>query len=621
MGWISQTIYKGLLTLRSAEELPQGYAADSLNADLASSSSATPLKGYSLFGNQANPNDKIVAKFSYFRGEDTEVLLQVRDDATNYIVEYLNTEDIRNSANGEWLILESGLSRVLTLLDGTTIPAFFTFAPFNDSSIDGSGNLTITRQLLYGNGVESIRIWNGSTAKVASSTTNTIVIAGTQTCAQRGFSATGSVNINGTNYVYTGLSSKTFTGVTTDASGLTVGIGIAQKVDSTTLGSIDKAAIIGSSQSRIFLLDNTTCSFSNVSDATTWTAGSTLSAGGFEDFPQLNGPGTAMSFLDDWVIVFSKVKIIAFRYTFPSSTTRVSEMKEISDEGTSNPKSIIKVGNQIIYITPKGGIKRLTAVQSENVFNVEDLTESIRPSIKNWIWDDGCLLYSPKDRILIAAGQSNDTVGVNDKAVTLQFSIDENGNQIINLGIIDWFINAGAFYNGKLHFGSSVESNNFIAFDGWSKNGAPYNFKRTERIENFGNHWEKKWLKFLAVSGGLANGSTLKIKIKYGLNGSITTKEMQIKASDSNYVIQSPLNVLGGFELGTQPLGSTNEDLGDQNPFEVIFELEHIYSRIIQVEFYTEGVGQNVSIFSHGYYVENAEQHITADEIASLGVS
>jgi len=613
--WQSTTKFKGMNSLSNATELAVGECALAYNMNLGSSSQIAPMEGYSTFGNQSNAGDSIVRKFTYRRNDGTETMLQVRDNATNYIVEYLNTEDVRNSSEGEWSILEAGLSRTRTLLDGTTKKAWFDFAPFND---------TASNQLVYGNGVEDNRIWNGATAVIASTTVNTITISGTVSCANRGFAASGSVIINGTSFTYTALSGTSFTGVGTDPTGQANGSGIAQVVDSSSLSGQDPASILLSTQSRLFAAGISTArqqvNFSDVGDVTNW-AGSNPDDGGFEDWPQLDGEATALSYIDNWVFVFSENKILAFSFQFPSSTTRTVIRKDIADEGCTNPKAVRKLGDQIWYITPRGGLKRITQVAAEGVFNVEDLTEPIRPTIKNFIWDDATLEYWSKERVFIMAGKSSSDQENNDKAVMLWFSPQEGGTIGINRGIIDWFIGDMCIYNKELHFGSSVQSKDFLAFDGYSKDGAPYITKRIERIELFGNAWERKHIYFLGVSGSISSSTTLNFKLKYDLNGKTSVQEMELTGTDSEYVVQQALNVLGGFELGTEPLGGTMDEVGDLNPFEVCFELPHIYPRSIQLEISTDGSGQQYSIDFYSYQVVSADQHITNPEIKSLGAS
>lgn len=610
----SRTKFNGMYSLRKATELPLGWCAYSLNSNLGSSSEAAPMKGYSVFGHQTNSGHNIIRKYTYCRSDGTEIMLQVRDNATNYIIEYLNREDVRNSQDGEWSILEAGLSRSRVLQDGSTKKAWFDFAPFNDTG---------TNQCVYGNGVETMRIWNGATGKIASSTVNTIVLSGTATLAQRGFSATGSLIINGTTYTYTGLSGQTFTGVGTDPTGEAIGSGVAQAVDSSTLSGEDACAIILSTQARLFTAGITATpnqvNFSDVGDITSW-AGSNPDDGGFEDFPQMNGEITALSYIDEWIIVFSEKHISAFKFDFPSSTTRTVLRKDIADEGCSNPKAVRKLGDQVWYITPHGGIKRITQIASENVFNVEDLTDKIRPTIKNFIWDDACLTYSTKDRVFFAAGKSSSDMDVNDKAVNIWLALNENNELQVNLGLCDWFIGDMCEYEGDLHFGSSVQSEDFKAFDGYSKNGNSYIWKRTERIELFDEIFERKFVKFLGLIGSIAVGTTLYITLKYDLNGKTTKKEMKINGTDEGFVVQQPLNTLGGFELGTEPLGGTMDEIGDLNPFEVVFEFNEPYPRSVQLELSTDGAGQQVAVDLYSYDVYSADEHIYSTEIKEIGI-
>ena len=616
MKWINTLQFGSMNSLKNATNLAIGECAYSLNSNLGSNSQAASMPGYSKFGNQANDDDddSIIRKYTYVKGDGIEIMLQVRDDATNYILEYLNKEDIRNSSTGEWSILEAGLSRSRTISDGTTKLADFGFAPYNDSGND---------QLVYGNGVETRRIWNGAFGKISSSTVNTIVLNGTATCAERGFSSTGSVIVNGTSYTYTGLTSATFTGVTTDPTGEATGSGVAQTVDSTTLSALDNSSILLSTQSRLFQAGITATpnqvTFSDVGDLTS-ESGADPADGGFEDFPQMNGDITAISYIDEWIVVFSNKKIIAFKFNFPSSTTRTVIRKDISDEGCTNQKAVKKLGDQIWYVTPKGGLKYISQISAEGVFNVTDLTDRIRPTISNFVWDNACLEYDTKNRVWFMAGKSDSDQTVNDKAINVWMTLNEAGQLSTNLGICDWFISDMCNYNGSLYFGSGLQSDTFKAFDGYSKNGAPYKWKRTERIETYGAPWMRKAISHIGIIGAIGSGTKLIIRIKYGINGSISTQEMQLEGTDSDYVVQQPLNVLGGFELGTEPLGGTVKEIGDFNPFEVVFPLPTTYPRNIQVEFETEGSGQQVVVDYYSLNVGDPKEQIYAKELKSLGL-
>lgn len=781
--YTEQTSYKGMMSIRRSLSLPVGYCADSLNSDFGSSSQAAPMKGYSSYGHQPNKNQPTIRKYTYTKQDGTSILMQVRDNKTNYILEYLNTEDTRNNNQGEWSILESKLGRSVSLSDGSIKKANFGFSSFNDT-----GN----NQLVYGNGIETPRIWNGAVASVKSinndtgivtaltintsnpginynvgdiltiaggvnggaqvssvssgvvtavsivaaginylvndvvtipsfggdgsgctikvtginggggittytiltggtgyfamgsnlvtggtgtganfgittvssgvisglletsggsgysistgnvtsggsgtgakidissvNTSKSIIINGTATVAQRGFVASNNILIiNGVSYAYTTAVGFQFVGVTPDPTGIPVNSGIAQQIDSSTLKSIDKGSIFLTLGSRMFMAGIAATpnqvEYCKTGDITTWAAGTLPADPGFEDFPDLDGPATALSYIDNWVIVFSPNRILAFSFEYPTSTTFTTTKKVIADEGCPNQKAVRKIGDEIYYITPKGGIKKLSQVAATNVFNVEDLTDYIRPTLENFVWDDASLEYNTTRKVMIAAGKSNSLQSGNDKAINLWFSIDETGNQQINLGISDWFIGDMANYNGEIHFGLSLDCQDMLAFDGYSKNGAPYNWKRTERSEFLDNPWNKKRLPYIMLRGAIGNGTVLGIIVAYNINGSLSTQYMEITGLDGRFVIQSALNVLGGFDLGTNPLGGTIQDIGDLFPFDVAFPLPEINFKDVQITWFTNGAGQRVIIDTHAYAIEDAGQEMWAIELKELGIT
>ena len=61
--------------------------------------------------------------------------------------------------------------------------------------------------------------WNGAIALINSTTADTITVYGSTSLANLGFSASGTIIINGTQYTYSGLSGQQFTGVSGDPTG------------------------------------------------------------------------------------------------------------------------------------------------------------------------------------------------------------------------------------------------------------------------------------------------------------------------------------------------------------------------------------------------------------------
>lgn len=81
--------------------------------------------------------------------------------------------------------------------------------------------------LLWCDGTADMKYWSGAIGLISSTTATTIVL--TNTVASLGFSASGSVFINGTEYAYTGTSGSTLTGVTPDPTSQANGSVVIQK--------------------------------------------------------------------------------------------------------------------------------------------------------------------------------------------------------------------------------------------------------------------------------------------------------------------------------------------------------------------------------------------------------
>src|SRR3990167_8703543 len=138
---IEQHEYRGLYSLRAASEIPRGFAAHTLNADLSSSSQIAPMKGYSHYANQSNPNNDIISTFLAEDGFGFQIPVIVRDNGTNCIFEYLNRGDTRNNVDGEWMPLVTNFT--------TALPMSFTL--FNDTG---------THNLLMSNGTDNLSRWS-----------------------------------------------------------------------------------------------------------------------------------------------------------------------------------------------------------------------------------------------------------------------------------------------------------------------------------------------------------------------------------------------------------------------------------------------------------------------------
>jgi hypothetical protein len=623
--WLNISQFLGMNTLRKSNEIQRGEAAYALNSDHSTSSAVGPLEGYSLMGNQTNTDHVITKQFTYERGDGFKISVQVRDDGTNSYLEYLNTDDSRNSQLGEWLILVSGLATAVRSNGTVNRQNLMGITAFNDTGTDN---------MLFCNGTQNFSQWSGAvcvsdgaiTAAAATITVKSISGDPATNPTDR-FPSTGSFTYRNTagtytTVTYTGKTSTTFTG----CSGATASAdetGIAEAADTSTYSSVPKNNILDTAQGRVVAAGRSDApnqwSVSRVSDFTDWTTSTTPDDAQSIDFPE-GGVSTALAHIDQWFFYSKESVIWAITYQI----TQVSDgaggfidaaqsvKKRIASIGAVNQKAITNVNDDIWFLSLDGQLRRLFRLEGEQGFQTEDLNEIIRPTLDGWEFEDAVLQYWETERMIISAGRSSSDVPINDKGIIYQLSRNLDGSQVLNRTVHDWFIGDAHVRDKQLYFGSSVESRTFKAFDGFSKNGAPYDWKRIERIEVFpelGGHFNRKYVQFLGVTGLIATGTQLDISLAYDFNGSTATQEMNLLGTDEDYIVSQPLNQLNSFQLNTEPLNGTRDSIPDMNPFFVVFALPNEYTPYnIQLTFSTSGVGQDCEIDAYGWVVHDADQ-------------
>jgi hypothetical protein len=608
-----QKTYLGVDSLRKAQEIPKAKAAFALNMNLGSSSSLVPAKGYSTFGNVISANltgSKITTKYTYERGSGYETQLRVRDDASNTIVEYLNPGDIRNNSNGEWL----------SLLTGQTKDVVYGFAPFNDTGVD---------KLLWCDAIDNFRSWTGAICLADGAITLGLAIipvkkvtGDPKTNATDGFPATGSFTYRDTAGVfitvtYTGKSNTTFTGCV-GATVSATNTGIAN-ITINEIG-IPKNNILITAQGRVWAAGRTDApnqvQCSKVSDYTNWTAGTTPDAAALEDFPD-GGNVTALVAKDDWIFIGKKRRVIALKYTITSISdgaggavqTKSRVDKIVARIGMVSQKATALIGDDIYFISSKGQIRRLFGLEAENEFRTENINREIQPSLVKSVFTDASMEYFQEQNLLIVAFMKNSDSSVNDYGEFIWFSINELGQTNINISFHDWFIGDTNIYNDKLYFGSSIDGADYKAFDGYTKDGAPYDTKYVTRIEDGAevgfNTFIEKFLEYLFVKGAIGAGTIINLKLYYDDNGSTGILPLTMDYNDGEpYIIQQTLNTLNSFALNTEPLGGVLTELSELNPFKYFFPLPTQYEPYNwQLEISTSGTGQIYEIDTHGYNI------------------
>lgn len=267
-------------------------------------------------------------------------------------------------------IVTSGTYVWYTLLSSLTTTAWVFDAWWNNS--------LKTDVLLFVGGSSSLYTWSGGVAKIASTTSNTIVLDRT-VAASRITAASGSVIINGNTYTYSGSSGSTLTGVSGDPTGEANGSVVVETVITNSnqpassftndfLKVIDNHVYVGSYTSRLIYVSKTS-SYTDYTQST----------------PRIPGDGELIT-LDDvgkGIGVFNKTPMISagtslwYEVSFSQITvgTTLSEQTKVSPLRLSGLQAALRhefidsFGNDLVFLDQNNQLRMLGNFR--NIFEVK----------------------------------------------------------------------------------------------------------------------------------------------------------------------------------------------------------------------------------------------------------
>ncbi len=445
-------------------------------------------------------------------------------------------------------------------------------------------NTESLRLLLMVNGTSNIFEWNGAYDTVASITSNTIVM--TNTVAISGFYTTRNkvVTIDSIDYTYTGISSKTFTGVTPDPTGnVNAGDLAFQKVithgnaGTNDLPTTFPNDLISNLNNQIYVASLTRPDV-YVSKIGTYIDYSFST-------PRVPGEG-ALAHLDANIVGFVPQEDVMyitagkdFWYNtkltqgsaYTGSGAVVTETFDIKLLKTNNLQAaqsqalVGKAGNKVIMVQNEPSFEMLGRI--ENILGTPQ-TDNISDSIKNDFdtYDfTGGSVYSWRRYILCTIP----TLGI---------------IRIYNLTTKAWeapqTIPVSSFYTvgSQLYGHSSTTSESYQLFTGYSDRvvsgtGVPILSVASFSYQNYGTRTVLKSGNEFYIEGYINANTTLNCDINYELDGCMTTQTFSIEGSDRTVVcIPSDESSFGKESFGKLKFGgSTSSSLTGLPPkFRVI---------------------------------------------------
>jgi len=583
----------GLYTLKGSHLLPKGYLANLKNLSCSDGSIST-MKQFTLHGNELTSSGQITREFTTVRADGTNILLRVRDDGTNSHIEWYN----------------SVADAYETLLPNQTKGLIYGFADFNISTED---------QVWWCNGTENMTLWKKIFGSVASNTATVITL--NEIAATAGFPSSGTVIVDGVEYTYTGTSGYTLTGLT-GLPTFDTDEGVALAADDNTHSGLTKYNILHTADGRMWgaSTSGVTLAYSEVGDATNWTAGTNPADPDSIDLVEGEGGITGISSLggnyaDENIFVFKQDLAALYVLEYQSATTRTERLKPIrqgNSMGAVNPLAIEKVGETIFYATRRGGIKSISLSKLQDGFDFDDITDLIRPTIENGVFTSAALGYYEKKKILLMAYKKDSDSTRNDAVIGVELVKDPEAGQYKTITTLDWFVNDWAGYNDNYYFGGSFEPNTFQAFEGYSKNNDPFQTIFTTGRLNFDIPFVQKQIPYLMISGWIAVGSPISLELQYNYRGTMASFSSTIPDTNPTgykYITEPQYNLIGSFEMGTEPIGGTLEDIDELNYFTIFFELPFAYHPFdIQLNGYTFSDNTRYKIETIGFMREEPEK-------------
>lgn len=533
------------------DELPLGASTgDSYNFVLDKDGKWTTRGGTKYLGSKSTDT-----------GGCTSALKLVRRDGVELPVVFYSTKSMYYHPEAlDWHILETGLTSG-KIWGGDVLEKV-------------TDNIN---RLIMCNGYDDYRIWSGITGKTTSSTATEITLTGTDTLAARGFTATGTIVINGVDYAYTGVSNQTFTGVTPDASGVGSDKYIAQKP--IAFPSLPKGSIIISHNGRIIMNAKATSalysggsfvgSVLNDPEDFTFSVPRVASEGYQMIMSEGGGNIMAMASFEGDVAIFKKSAVNRHTVTLDQNDSPYQQQLLPYDSmatgtvGIVGQKAVCSLANQVFYVSPKRVINSLQRVATIDYPQALPFSDRIQNFADNLTWDaDSCSVGYEKYAYFFGKNPGSAIV---DSGVRYNQRFDAWDTPIKGLEIAAFF----TFY-GEL-CGAVSSSPDVIKLDTGTMDyatdttvGNPINSKLTLQRLSYGKNSDRVRSQRCFVEGWMSKAG----RIDFTINLDEAGKSFKgtLLGTETGYQFEAPNDgSFGEDEFGADTFGGTWE-VSDELP-------------------------------------------------------
>lgn len=580
---------------------PSFLVAPSQNVVINTSGRLASVQGYVLDGATSAVIDSgILSHFDFtnFKGD-------VRNLRAGFMTSALNDGKLQyrykigNTVN--WVDLKTGLTNIR-----------LSFCEYWDNS-------NLIKDVLWVDGSNNVFSWNGSVTTFSSATINTVTKEGTNTWAQEGFSATGSIVIGGVTATYTGgTATTTLTGVSVDFSALPVASIVHQLPVVTALSSMTSIlatfapTVIGCGRTnQVYLGSNKSNNLyiSKVNDFTNYAFTSPVRVAGEGCLLPLDAPPTkfiAQEVRDsekayDMYISEGLSSWGVIRSSLSSDNSKEQlehiRLKSAPLQASLSERLCTKMKNQIMFVGNDKVANFLGYQSYQYVPVMDDFSYSIVNDMNSYDFTDASIFYH-RNYVYIALPKHGIVRAYNMTDQTKEYGTYNRDTEDVTQQ--PWFWEApitypiSGFYvvDGELYGHSYTTSESYKLFSGGSLNGQDIEAYAVFAYDDKGERTQSKASDEIWIEGYVKQNTNLNATISGDLNTFKVSQTVVIKGDDTTIVaFGAGGHSLGKDNFGSKPLGGYETQL---NTLPAWFHVAKTYPQVPlyleQISFYTKGV-------------------------------
>ena len=408
-------------------------------------------------------------------------------------------------------------------------------------------------RLVFAAGNVKFFTWRGATASITSTTSNTIVA--NRDLGAAGFPANGDVVINGTTYSYTGISTNTFTGVTSDPTGEADDSLITTPVELVTISGIPSnftCDFIGVQRNQVYLSSRTS-RIVLVSDATDYTNFTTSTAVGGPRELTLDDNGAGfLSSKKSMVIFGQENSIFEIRKTISADNLKeyweVERLATAPQQGLISPLAKIRVKNALMYITREKTLDTVEFVENISDEQSVPISDLVKNDFDNYNFTGASISYWERN-IVICIPAENLMYIFDLQRRIWQAPIIWSGATIAMCSVDE---------NGDLIGHDAFTNTSYLLFKGTSDNGQAIESKAVFAYNSYGDRFSVKRITKYSQDGYISPNGVLKLTLDFDYRGGKGRIEREF-SGNSKYVYNDlDSGGLGKAPLGERPLGGSS---------------------------------------------------------------